>query len=357
MADGIYQRNRSWYWESWINGQRFRRFIGRNISKKVAREIAVRIRAEIVSGNFGFGKKVKHITFDEARDKFEAWAEANKKPQSVRSYKEALRQLAASFSGKTLNEISSFLIEGHRQRRVKAGVKVRVNRELAVLKNLFNRCKEWKLFEGENPVTSVKQTKEPKQRLRFLEPEEVERLLAACPEPLRTQVLLGVYCGLRLRSEGLTLRWHDIDFARSTVTVQAAWAKTGKTRTIPMNSLVREALQRLPKKSEWVFTKPNGRPYTAVRGFEKARKAAGLTDVVPGTEKFAVTVHTLRHTFATRLIENGVDLRTVQELGGWSNLKMLERYGHVSPSRKAMAVEGLVPPKVPASEMRNLVTT
>ena len=45
-----------------------------------------------------------------------------------------------------------------------------------------------------------------------------------------------------------------------------------------MNSLVREVLQRLPKKSEWVFTKPNGTPYTAVRGFDKTRKATGLTD-------------------------------------------------------------------------------
>src|SRR5690349_1332543 len=81
-----------------INGQRFRPLIGRNISRKVAREIAVRLRSEIVAGNYGFGKKVKNITFDEARDQFERWAEANKKPQSVRSYKEALRQLADSFS-------------------------------------------------------------------------------------------------------------------------------------------------------------------------------------------------------------------------------------------------------------------
>jgi integrase len=169
-------------------------------------------------------------------------------------------------------------------------------------------------------------------------------------------VLIGIYCGVRLKSEGLTLRWQDIDFRLKTLTVQAAYSKNSKPRTIPMNSLVLEALSRLPKKSEWVFTKPNGKPYTAVRGFIQAREAAGLIDVVPDTEKCAVTVHTLRHTFATRLIENGVDLRTVQELGGWSNLKMLERYGHVAPSRKAAAVEGLVPPNFPPSKRPNLVT-
>ncbi|HWG97483.1 MAG TPA: tyrosine-type recombinase/integrase, partial [Nitrospira sp.] len=88
-------------------------------------------------------------------------------------------------------------------------------------------------------------------------------------------------------------------------------------------------------------------PYTAVGGFNRARKAAGLIDV---------TVHTLRHTFATRLIENGVDLRTVQELGGWSSIRMLERYGHVSPSRKVAAVESLIPPNIPPLKVPNLVT-
>ena len=57
-----------------------------------------------------------------------------------------------------------------------------------------------------------------------------------------------------------------------------------KPRVIPMNSLIREALGRLPRKGEWVFTKPNGKPYTAVLGFDKARKAAGLIDIVPNTD-------------------------------------------------------------------------
>src|SRR5262249_17646259 len=152
-------------------------------------------------------------------------------------------------------------------------------------------------------------------------------------EPLRTMVLVGIYSGVRLKSEGLTLRWENLDFARGTITVTAAHAKTGKERTVPMNSWVRPALETLPRRSDWVFAKPNGTPYHAVRGFRAACRRAGLTDITP---------HTLRHTFATRLIENGVDLRTVQELGGWSNLKMLERYGHVRAARKAEAVEGLV---------------
>ena len=109
--------------------------------------------------------------------------------------------------------------------------------------------------------------------------------------------------------------------------------RTARRRSVPLNSTVRAALERLPRRGDCVFAKPDGIPYTSIRkSFNTACRLARLTDVTP---------HTLRHTFATRLIENGVDLRTVQELGGWSQLKMLERYGHVSQARKAEAVEGL----------------
>src|SRR6185503_15845690 len=139
-------------------------------------------------GELGIGKKAKDLSFDEARKKFEAWADATKKAGTAQAYKECLRRLAESFSGKFLSTLSPFLVEKHKQQRIQAGARVRANRELAVFKSLFNRCKEWKLFEGENPVTSVKLVKEPRQRLRFLEREEEARLLAECSEPLRTLV-------------------------------------------------------------------------------------------------------------------------------------------------------------------------
>ena len=306
-GDALYLRGKTWYLDATINGVRHQKRLGKHISRSVALELAQMQRGAILKGEAGIGKKRKDLSFDEARKKFEDWVTASKKAHTVRSYKECLCRLAESFSGTRLSQISSFHAEGHRQRRIKAGARVRANRELAVLKNLFSRCREWTLFEGDNPVTSVKLTKEPKQQLRFLDPAEEERLLAACPEPLRSIVLVGLYCGLRLKGEALTLRWEDIDFSRRLLTVQASFSKNGHARSVDMNSLVLAALTRLPKRSEWVFAKPNGTPYHAVRGFRGACRRAGLV---------GVALHTTRHTFATRLIENGVDLRTVQELGG-----------------------------------------
>jgi len=334
-GDALYKRGKTWYLDAVINGTRYQIRLGKGITRSVALELAQVERGKILRGEAGIGKKPKDLTFDEAKKKYEDWVTVNKKANTAKSYKECLRRLHSSFTGRRLSEISPFHIEAHKQARIKDGARVRANREVAVLKAVFNRCKEWKLFEGENPVATVQFVKEPRQRHRFLEPEEENRLLGVSPEPLRTIILVGIYCGLRIHSEALTLLWQHIDLVRGHLTVEAAYAKNGKTRTVPLNSVVRRALESLKARrtADYVFVKRDGARYTSVRnGFDTACQQAGLKDVTP---------HTLRHTFATRLIENGVDLRTVQELGGWSSIKMLERYGHVSQGRKVEVVEGL----------------
>ena len=154
------------------------------------------------------------------------------------------------------------------------------------------------MYEGENPALGVKMLEEPKRRLRYLESEEEHRLLDAAPEPLRTIILAGIHCGLRLQSEALTLRWSDVDLSRRTLTVQAEYAKSGQTRTVPLNSAIHAALSHLKIQttSEFVFTTRTGKPYDSIRtGFESACIRASLEGVTP---------HTTRHSFATKLIAN-----------------------------------------------------
>jgi integrase len=181
-----------------------------------------------------------------------------------------------------------------------------------------------------NPVASVEFFKEPREKDCVLELEQEDRLLAECAEPLKTMVLVGLHCGLRMRSEILTLRWDCVDLRRKTITVTAAYSKNGKTRTVSLNSTVLAALARHPRRGDFVFVKPNGSPYTSVRGFRSASQRAGLTHVTP---------HTLRHTFASRLLASGVDPIMATKLGGWASIKMLDRYAHADPSRMAEAVE------------------
>ena len=119
--------------------------------------------------------------------------------------------------------------------------------------------------------------------------------------------------------------------------MQAAYAKSGKVRTVPMNRDVFAALEALrpidPQPDAPVFRRRDGCPLRSIRTvFEKACRRAGL---------HRVRIHSLRHTFATRLVEASVDLRTVQDIGGWSSLSLIERYAHVAAQRKAEAVERL----------------
>jgi len=335
-GDGLVLRGKTWWLDFTHMGERHQVRLGRNINRTVARELASVERARILKGEAGIGlRKRRDILFDDAVKLFLEWAAANKKAKTFSVYTGETRRLATAFNGKRLSEIHPFLIEKYRQSRINADAKVAANRELTCLKSIFNRCIEWRKFEGQNPVKSVKLNREPKNRVRFLSPEEEGRLLATASEPLRTIILTGIYAGLRIQAEALTLRWENVDLVGRLVTVEAAYAKNGESRTIPLNSVLWEALNRLKQdsKSEFVFLSQKGKSFRSIRtAFTTACRNANLRDVSP---------HVLRHTFASRLAMAGVDLRTIQELGGWKEIKMIERYAHLSPAHKSAAIEKL----------------
>ena len=198
----------------------------------------------------------------------------------------------------------------------------------------------WSKFEGANPAKQSKGnqagrlTKEPLTRLRFLSHEEETALVSASTDPLRIVILIGIHAGLRIKSEPPTLEWGDIDFRRGQITVQAIHAKNGESRTVPTNTVLKEALTRLRERSDGsgrVFVSRSGQPFRSIRTqFTTACRNAKLADVTP---------HTLRHTFASRLAIAGIGLRTIQELGGWKEIRMVLRYAHLSDQHKVDAVE------------------
>jgi len=333
-GDGIYLRGTVWYLDFRWEGKRHVVRIGRNISKTVAREIAQVKRAAILKGEAGIARKRKDLKFDDAVELFLQWVEANRKPKTLKCYREFISQLLKFFGGKSLSGIHPFLIEKYKVKRLNDGAKVSVNRELSCLKNIFNRCIEWKKFEGANPVKDVKMVKETRGRTRFLDYDEEDKILAAALEPLRTIILVGIYAGLRIQSEALTLKKEDIDLLHRRLTVQAAHAKNGETKTLPISSELLEPLraQMARSASDYVFVKRDRvTPLKSIRtAFETVCRNAKLIGVTP---------HVLRHTFASRLVMNGADLRTVQELGGWKSMSMVERYSHLSEKHKEEAVE------------------
>jgi integrase len=334
-GDALYLRNNTWWLDFRHNGTRHAVRLGKGISRTVAKELASVQRGSILKGELGIGKKRKDCSFDKAKDVYLDWITTNCRPRTQRVYRQALEQLARSFTGKLLSQISPFDVERHKHRRFEAGAKVVCNREVSRLRALFNMSIKWQRYEGKNPVVGVKSVEESEGRLRFLDYAEEASLLTVAPPILQDVIVIGVNTGLRVASEVLTLTWADVDFQRNLLSVQAAFAKAGKTRTVPLNSRAREILQRRKALScsEYVFSKPNGQPYKSMdKLFTHACRDAGLA----GT---GLSLHSLRHTFASRLVMSGADLRTVQVLGGWKDLSLVQRYSHLDPNHSKQAIE------------------
>ena len=334
-GDALYLRGKTWWLDFRHNGTRHAVRLGKGISRSVAKELASVKRGAILKGEAGIGKKRKDCSFEKAKAAYLVWMQTNTRPRTQRVYTQALDQLSKSFAGKLLSQISAFDIERHKHRRVEAGAPVVANREVSRLRALFNAAIRWGLFEGGNPATDIKPVEESEGRLRFLEYAEEAQLLKVAPPIVQDIIVLGVNTGIRISAEGLGLQWADVDFSRNLLSVPAAYAKNGQTRTIPLNSRARAMLERRKGQSHsaFVFSKPNGQHYKSMdKHLAKALQQAGLS----GT---GISLHSLRHTFASRLVMSGADLRTIQECGGWGDLSLVQRYSHLSASHKTTAVE------------------
>lgn len=341
-GEGIYKRGNAWWLDCRISGTRYQLPLGKGINRKVALELATAKRAEILREGAGIAKKKRDIPFQKAVEEFLAWARANKRPKTTAGYESIMGRLGEFFGDKMLSEIHPFLVEKYKQKRLADGAKVGVNRELSRLRTMFNLCIKWGKFEGVNPASRYQRAPESRGRLRFLTEEEEARLLQTAEEPLRSVIILAIHTGLRAQSEALTLTWENVDFAQKNVTVTDHFAKNGETRTVPLNSVALATLKalktRVPGPQVFMVHKGSKRrgdkawePYKSLRtAFDSACQRANLSGVTP---------HVLRHTFASRLVMRGADLRTVQELGGWKNLAMVQRYAHLSQEHKRSAIE------------------
>ncbi len=170
------------------------------------------------------------------------------------------------------------------------------------------------------------------QKLRYLNGEELEKLIGVASMYLGSLIILAVNTGLR-KSELLGLRWSEINFR--TGHIELLDQKNGEMSYIPMNGDVKEALRQIPRRldSQYVFSKKNGHPPVDIKyHFYKALKKSGIPHC---------TFHSLRHTFASHLAMSGVDLPTIRELMRHQSYAMTLRYAHLSEQHTQKAVDTL----------------
>lgn len=332
---GIYRRKNvdgtksDYYIDYYVHGRREREKIGS--SKKLAETVLKKRKIQIAEGRHLDIKKQKRIRFNEFADDYDKLHCMNQK-----SYKKThavhMKVLRAYFGNKYLDEVTVMAVEKFKTTRMKTVSYATVNRALSCLKSLFNKAIAWDKFHGENPVSKVGMLRENNKRLRYLEKEEISRLISNCRGHIKPIVIVAVNTGMRL-GEILGLKWHDIDFKRDIIYLYET--KNGDKREIPMNLVVKKTLiaRRKHPESAYVFYKKDGTRMIAVRkSFFTALKKSGIKDL---------RFHDLRHTFASQLVMAGIDLNTVRELLGHKSLDMTLRYSHLSPDHKRNAVDVL----------------
>lgn len=330
---GLVKRGKYWCMRFTYHGRQVRRSTG-TADRRLAEAILGKVRAQIVEGRFFETLEEKTRTFDELMKRF--LAEHAAKKSEPRHYRGYANSLAAFFGGRSLVEITPKLIAEYKTLRYSAGLKpASINRELASLKKAFNLAvREWEWCR-ENPVSKVSMERENNKRDRWLSVEEEARLLQGCAPWLHDLVTFALHTGMRM-GEILELTWRGVDFSRRTVMVVRS--KNGERRTIPVNETVLSVLRQKSKvrslSTELVFC---SHVFTAMesghlrRSFRVALGKARIDDF---------HFHDLRHTFATRLVQAGVDLYKVQRLLGHKSPIMTQRYAHHYPEslREGVAI-------------------
>ena len=231
-------------------------------------------------------------------------------------------------------------------------------RILSALRSFFT----WLVMEGEredNPCDGIDSPKIGRYLPSVLSVEEVGAIMESVdtgtPAGLRDRAILEVLygCGLRV-SEAVGLRISSIFFEEEYVSVIG---KGDKQRIVPLGEVAADALKAWlaarwdpdTEYSDIVFLNKNGKPLSRVSMFNLVKKQALAAGIVK-----EISPHTFRHSFATHLIENGADLRAVQEMLGHESILTTEIYTHIDteswqrsilehhPSLKMFKPEGLV---------------
>lgn len=257
-------------------------------------------------------KIVVDMDWDVFKDKVFRFMSAERSPNTITWTKLAIKHLEDFNAPRKLAEVTPTLVQGVKEYMINEGFgKHNINRCMQALKAIMHLAEKWELIP-EQKWKIIGKLKTPKGRVVFHTDEEIDKLLAACPSlGWRLVVLLGADAGLR-RGEIMNLRWADVDFANNQLYI--APNKTEYYRFVPMTESLRSAIERakIGTESEFVvdFGTRNVDSLTAC--YHKIAKAAGVDSFL----------HKLRHTFASQLVQNGVELYTVCKLLGHRTIQM-----------------------------------
>ncbi|MFM8913480.1 MAG: site-specific tyrosine recombinase/integron integrase [Flammeovirgaceae bacterium] len=261
---------------------------------------------------------------DEQLEKYRQWLAVKRySDNTVKTYTETLKSFLIFFKNKPIQDIRhedvirynhDFIIKNKLSASYQNQV---INSIKLYFSTIENRQLEVNLIER-----PIREKKLP----NVLSKEEIKLILDAPSNLKHKAMLVLIYsCGLR-RSELLHLKPADIDSKRGVIVIRQAKGK--KDRIVPLSVKALEMLREYYKAfrpSTWLFEGQTKGPYD-----ERSLSNVLAQAVAKAKIKKPVTLHWLRHSYATHLLENGTDLRYIQEILGHNSSKTTELYTHVS---------------------------
>lgn len=318
------KRNNIWWIRFSYNGKRIQRSTGTS-NKAAAQELHDRLKADLWRQG-KLGEKPERL-WQEAVVK---WLDVCKR-RSKRSLEEVgfhLKWADPFLRNKKLIEIDINLIDEMIEERRKEKVSnATINRMLEVIRAILNNAFKKGWLEKMPTISLFDEI----ERDRWLTKEEVERLLKELPLHLSDMAAFSLLTGLR-KANVLGLRWKQIDLVRRHAFVSASQSKTRRAIPVPLNEeAVAIIRKQMGKHFEFVFTY-QGSPVKqcTTRAWRSALTRAGIKDF---------HWHDLRHTWASWHIQNGTSLYELQQLGGWSSYRTVQRYAHLSSQQLKQAAE------------------
>jgi integrase len=315
------------------------------VSEGYTPKLAVQIRAErlrmIRHGQDLPKEKAKIPRFSEMATAYLEWGKENKARAGRDDSYLYKNHLKEPLEKKRLNEITAFDLERLKSDLTRKELSpASVKHALVLVREIFNKAREWGKYQGENPVKGVKMPTLSNRRERFLTHEEADLLLKelwGVSKSVHDQALLSLHCGLRA-GEIFNLRGQDIDFQNSIIRVVDP--KNKAPRSAYMTEAVKETLKgRLPEDPNELIFKDRWkgeRIQIVSKAFERAVDKLGFNKGVEDRRK-KVVFHSLRHTFGSWLAIQGTPILTIKELMGHKTLAMTERYAHLIPDVKKQA--------------------
>lgn len=326
----IYKRGGTYWFGFIFNGERVQRSTHQR-SQRVAEQIEAAYKTELAKGEVGLIQRKRAPILQHFAQRFIDFVQtrSSAKPATVSFYGQKLARLLEykPLAKARLDHIDEGLIEAYVQHRRKKVCPASVNRELATLRRLLRLAQEWRVIDRVPRIRLL-----PGERTRdfILDAKQERDYLNAAPYPLSDLAPLLLDTGLRV-SEALALQLGDVHLQANGEHYGYLEVRQGKSRSarraLPLTQRVARILRRRPKVNPRLFTNERMDGPLSIHTLEsqhrRTREALGLpADFV---------IHSLRHTFGTRLGEEGVDVFTLMKIMGHSTVEMTKRYVHPTP--------------------------